>query len=153
MKWMLGLCLLLAPMVPAHAQVTFDRAKAEADVMRVLDDFMAAFNRQDAAAEERTYQFPHYRLASGRMAVLNGPGAEAQAGMNAAYRSLRESGWDHSAWGHRTIVHISDLKAHVDTEFVRYRKDNSVIGSFDSLYVVTRENGRWGIKLRSSFAP
>ena len=34
-----------------------------------------------------------------------------------------------------------------------YRKDGSIIGSFESLYVVTKEQGRWGVKLRSSMAP
>ena len=36
---------------------------------------------------------------------------------------------------------------------LRYRADGSVIGGFDSIYVVTCENGHWGIKARSSFAP
>jgi hypothetical protein len=41
----------------------------------------------------------------------------------------------------------------VDTLFLRYRADGSLIGSFESLYVLTKEQGRWGVKLRSSFAP
>ena len=86
------------------------------------------------------------------MAVLNEAGAETRAWMNGAYKAFRDAGWDHSAWARRRIVHISDSKAHVDTEFTRYRKDGSIIGSYESLYVVTRENGRWGIKLRSSLA-
>ena len=152
MKWLVASLLLLSLQVQGHSQTTFDRAKAERDVMVVLDNFMAAFNRQDAAAEERTYQFPHYRLASGQMAVLNAPGTETQAQMNATYKAVRDAGWDHSAWTRRRIVHISDSKAHVDTEFTRYRKDGSIIASYESLYVITQENGRWGIKLRSSFA-
>ena len=55
-------------------------------------------------------------------------------------------------WTRRRIVHISDSKAHVlDTEFTRYRKDGAVISKIESLYIVTREDGRWGIKMRSSF--
>lgn len=42
---------------------------------------------------------------------------------------------------------------HIDTRFTRYRKDGSVIGGFDSMYVVTKEDGHWGVKIRSSFAP
>ena len=40
-----------------------------------------------------------------------------------------------------------------ETQFTRYRSDGSVIASYESLYVLTYEVGRWGIKLRSSFAP
>ena len=42
---------------------------------------------------------------------------------------------------------------HINTRFVRYRADDSVIGKFDSLYIVTKQDGHWGIKMRSSFAP
>jgi hypothetical protein len=152
MKIFAALALLM--MFPAFAAdvPAFDSQKTEHEVMAVLDAFMTAFNHRDAVAEERTYHFPHYRLASGQMRVLDAAGAETQALMNATYKRFVESGWDHSAWTRRKIVHLSVDKSHVDTQFTRYRKDGSVIGAFDSLYVVTRENGRWGIKLRSSFA-
>jgi len=42
---------------------------------------------------------------------------------------------------------------HVDTKFTRCRADGSVISSYESLYILTKEEGRWGVKLRSSFAP
>jgi hypothetical protein len=138
--------------LPVHRYVqTFDRSQIEREVMAVLDALFDAFNQQDARAEERTYHFPHYRLASGRMAVLAAPGAETEAWMNGTYKALRESGWDHTAWTRRRIIHLSDSKVHVDTEFTRYRKDGSVIGSWESLYILTKEDGRWGIKMRSSF--
>jgi hypothetical protein len=34
----------------------------------------------------------------------------------------------------------------------RYRADNSVIGSFRSLWIVTEDGGRWAVAARSSFA-
>jgi hypothetical protein len=49
-------------------------------------------------------------------------------------------------------VHASDDKIHVDTRFTRFRADGSRLGSYDSLYIVTKQNGRWGVKMRSSFA-
>ena len=142
--------LLLA--VPASAQTTqADRPQVEREVMAVLDAFFDAFNHQDAKAEERTYHFPHYRLASGQMAVYDAPGAATESWMNNTYRTLRGTGWDHTAWTRRRIIHMSDSKVHVDTEFTRYRKDGSALGRFESLYIVTKEEGRWGIKMRSSF--
>ena len=84
------------------------------------------------------------------MSVWEAPGAETEAWMNGNYKTLREAGWDHSAWTRRRMIHISDSKVHVDTEVTRYRKDGSVIARFESLYILTKENGRWGIKMRSS---
>ena len=53
----------------------------------------------------------------------------------------------------RRLIHLSSAKAHVDVESTRYRKDGTVIVRFDALYILTKEDGRWGIKMRSSFAP
>jgi hypothetical protein len=116
--------------------------------MKVLDDFMSAFNARDIAAWQKTFNFPSVRLASNTLAIIDenyhqpdmfGRGALAD--------------WDHSAWARREVIHAGDDKVHIDTRFVRYRADGSVIGGFDSIYVVTCENGHWGVKARSSFAP
>ena len=138
-----------APQGPS-TDAPFDRTAAAREVQQVLDAFMEAFNRIDVAAWERTFHFPHYRLASGDMSVLERPGQQDGTELR---RRLEASGWHHSAWERREIVHLAADKAHVDTRFVRYRADGSVLAAFDSLYVLTREEGRWGVKLRSSFAP
>lgn len=126
------------------------KEKIEAEIMEVLDTWMAAFNRLDIAAWEKTFHFPHYRLASGNMRILNEPGEQD---VERIRKNLTARGWHHSGWDRRNIVHISDAKVHVDTQFTRYRADSTVIASYESLYVLTYESGRWGIKLRSSFAP
>jgi len=123
-------------------------SQVEVEVMKVLDDYMSAWNRKDLAAWERTFQFPHYRLASGKMTVLDRPGLQDPVKVWAS----AGSDWHHSAWDRGRIVHASDDKVHVDTMFTRYRADGTKIGSYESLYILTKENGRWGVKLRSSFA-
>jgi hypothetical protein len=123
-------------------------AQVETDVMKVLDEFMDAWNRADMAAWERTYHFPHYRLAGGKMTVWERAGDQQAPKIWAQ----RETQWHHSKWDRRKIINASADKAHVDTRFSRYRADGSTIGSYDSLYIVTKENGRWGVKMRSSYA-
>jgi hypothetical protein len=150
MNTLLLFASLLAPQPQSPAAAPADTAAGvEAAVMRVLDDYMTAFNRMDMAAWESTFQFPHYRLVSAQMKVLDHAGLQKAEDV----RKALGAGWHHSAWGRRKIIHWSADKAHVDTLFVRYRADGSVMGSFESLYVLTKEQGRWGVKLRSSFAP
>ena len=48
----------------------------EAEILKVLDTWMEAFNRLDIVAWEKTFHFPHYRLASGNMRILNEPGEQ-----------------------------------------------------------------------------
>lgn len=117
--------------------------------MKCLDDFMVAFNARDLKAWEATFNFPSYRLASGRMVVIDGPGWHKQEMFDTA---LGE-GWHHSRWERRDVIHAGPEKVHIDTLFGRFRADDTLIGHFDSIYIVTLENDHWGIKLRSSFAP
>jgi hypothetical protein len=116
--------------------------------MKVLDDFMTAFNARDIAAWQRTFNFPSVRLASGTLTIIDESYHQPEMFGRGA---LTE--WDHSAWDRRSVIHAGDDKVHIDTRFVRYRADGSVIGGFDSIYVVTCEDGHWGVKARSSFAP
>jgi len=122
--------------------------QSSAAAMQVLDDFMTAFNARDVEAFEKTFNFPSIRLASGKLITLNKGDMMPERFTTGA---LAE--WDHSAWERRKIIHAGEDKVHVDTRFTRYRKDGSVIGGFDSIYVITKENGHWGVKIRSSFAP
>lgn len=140
--------LILCLFIDVGVAAEFDRAQIESEVMRVLDEYMATWNRRDLAAWERTFHFPHYRLASGGMSVLQKAGEQAPPPM----WNRSADGWHHSEWKRRRMIHVSPEKVHVDTRFTRYRADGVELGSYDSLYVLTRENGRWGVKLRSSFA-
>ncbi|MBL0742706.1 hypothetical protein [Chryseolinea lacunae] len=124
-------------------------AKTKAEVLKVLDDYMNTFNAKNLTAWEATYQFPHYRLASGSMSVLDKAGLRDSASV---FVPLQKAGWHHSRWDHRNIVQASDTKVHVDTRFSRFKADGTKLGEYESLYVLTKENGRWGVKLRSSYA-
>jgi len=123
--------------------------ESEAQAMRLLDEFMAAFNARDLEAWERTFNYPSVRLASGRLVLIENPGFHPPDMFD---RFVRQ-GWHHSVWDHRKVINSSDDKVHFDTRFTRYREDGSKIGVYDSIYVVTRQDGHWGVQARSSFAP
>ncbi len=119
-----------------------------AAAMAVTDAFMAAFNARDLPAFEQTFNFPSVRLASNTLTLIE-PGYHQPQ----MFEKGPLSDWDHSAWERREVIHAGPDKVHLDTRFTRYRKDGSVIGGFDSIYVITCEDGHWGVKARSSFAP
>ena len=125
-----------------------ERQAAIVAAMECLDEFMAAFNARDVAAFEATFNFPSIRLASGVLTLI-----ERGYHRPDMFEQGALADWDHSAWDRRAVIHAGPDKVHIDTRFSRYRADGSVIGGFDSVYVVTREDGHWGIRIRSSFAP
>lgn len=125
-----------------------DYAAEIAAAMACLDDFMAAFNSRDVRAFEATFNLPSIRLASNTLTTI-----EAGYHQPQMFERGPLAEWDHSAWERREVIHAGADKVHIDTRFTRFRKDGSVIGGFDSIYVVTLQDGHWGVKIRSSFAP
>ncbi|MCC7268199.1 MAG: hypothetical protein IT546_12810 [Caulobacteraceae bacterium] len=125
-----------------------DHPQAVAAAMQCLDDFMTAFNARDVKAFEKTFNLPSVRLASNKMVII-----ESGYHQPEMFDRGPLAEWDHSAWERREVIHSGADKVHIDTRFTRYRKDGSVIGGFDSIYVVTCEEGHWGVKARSSYAP
>lgn len=122
--------------------------EAVAAAQGVLDAFMAAFNARDVEAFEATFNFPSVRLASNTLTLI-----EKGFHRPDMFTTGALAEWERSAWERRAVIHAGPEKVHIDTRFARYRKDGSLIGAFDSIYVITREDGHWGIKARSSFAP
>ena len=115
--------------------------------LAILDRFMAALNAGDEPALLATLHFPHYRLAGGRMRVWDRPGAYL-----GDFLVRAGADWHHSEWDFRRAIVAGATKVHLDVQFTRYRVDNSVIGSFRSLWIVTEDGGRWAVAARSSFA-
>ena len=140
----LGQSVSAPPVKPRHARFAAEIAAAQGR----LDAFMTAFNARDLPAYEATFNFPHVRFASNTVTIIN-PGYHKPD----MFERGALADWDHSAWDRREVIHAGADKVHIDTRFTRYRKDGSVLAGFDSIYIVTRLDGRWGIQGRSSFAP
>jgi hypothetical protein len=151
---LLGVVLSL---LACHSEPT--RSQRDEQIMLVLDRYMDALNELDLEGHVATYHFPHFRHASGAVAIWENP-EEAmpilllpEEERRSRLRDALDPTWERSEWRRREIVQGDDEKVHVLTAFVRLREDGSEIARYDSLYVLTFEQGRWGIKGRSSFAP
>jgi len=48
---------------------------------------------------------------------------------------------------------VSPAKVHIATKFQRFNEKNESIGTYESLYIVTKADGHWGTQARSSLAP
>ena len=127
-----------------------DRAAIEQAGLDVLDRHMAAINAHDGTAMTALMHYPHPRLAEGKVTVYDGPDRNP---MDLFNRLTSDDGWHYSQWNERELIQFNAEKAHWRLVYTRYRKDGSVIGVYDSLYVLTLRDGKWGIQARSSFGP
>ncbi len=140
----------MLPWISATSSAESKDAKTETVIMSVLDDFMASFSARDSRAHTATYHFPHFRLAQGQMSKWETREDAIQSHVT-LFENLPNTGWHRSIWVERKILSMSDSKVHVATRFRRLREDGSEIVTTESLYVLIKKDGRWGIKLRSSY--
>ncbi len=146
----------LAQAAPPSADISpeqrrrLDTVIAEKAALKVMDEFLQAFNARDLQAWRATLHYPHVRIASGGVAIAMTP---EEYGTEDLFGRLAASGWHHSRWTDMHIVQSGPEKVHVAVRFTRFDANDVPLASFDSLYVITLQGGRWGVIARSSFAP
>ena len=136
----------------AGAPLSEERAAPiAATAIAKVEEYMAAFNARDPAAWAATLHYPHIRIASGEVRVTETEEAMSQ---NMDFDAFAERfGWHHSGWDEVEAIQVAEKGVNVALTFSRYNERDEVISTFNTLYLVTNENGRWGIRARSSFAP
>ena len=126
-------------------------ANSIAAARQVMDDFMRTFNARDEDAWADTLLFPHVRFASNGV-VVNEDKAEFLAAMDFDQFAQRFD-WDHSRWDDVQVVHAASDKVHFSVVFSRFNTAGKRNATFNSLYILQKIDGKWGIRARSSFAP
>lgn len=124
-------------------------SSSEAEARAAVEAFFRAFNARDDDAQRQAMHFPHVRLASGRVRVVE----RAEEFATPFGRLAEIEGWDHSTLDSCEPVHVGSDKVHFDVTFSRYKADGTKYATHRSLWVMTELDGRWGVQARSSFAP
>ena len=133
---------------PAPAAKDFTACAGAKPALDVMQTFITAFNAKDMVALEKTFHFPHMRIAAYPLHVLTGPGQQDDV-----FGNLASEGWARSRWDDLTIVQCSTDKAHILATFARLHADGTEYAKYEGLYVVELRDGFWGITTRSTFAP
>ena len=144
------LLLSIATMSGVAAESEDAKSRAIASAMQAMDQFMIGFNKRDMEAWADSLNFPHVRFASGTVTVWQ---TREEFVADNVFARLSATGWDHSHWLERDVTLASPGKVHIATVFQRFNTDNEIIGTYQSLYIVTEVDGHWGTQARSSLAP
>mgnify|MGYP001183527151 FL=1 len=122
-------------------------ARAREEALAAVDRYLAALNARDTEGIRAAFNFPHLRIgAKGNLSRFEKP---ADYDFGHFYRATSRDGWHHTQWDKTEAVFASEGKVHVAVDFTRYREDGSVIGHYFSLYIVTCQDGHWGIQVGS----
>ncbi len=132
---------------PATGRVAEASRRAALDA---VEAYLDAINRRDAQAYAASLHYPHYRVTIGGRVQ---PSQEARQAATITFDRLASTGWVRTASHNVNPVQVSADGVNVALELLRYNAAGEQIARFDTLYFVTRQDGRWAIKGRSSFAP
>ena len=124
-----------------------DHPEAVAAALGVMEAHLKALNARDAEALAATLHFPHHRLASGRLQTW-----ETSATYLDDFFARAGDGWSHTVWDSLQPFMAGPDKVHLDVTFTRYRADDTALGVFRSIWIITKEGDRWAAAFRSSFA-
>jgi len=110
----------------------------------------AAFNARDTEAQLDEMHFPHLRLAGNRFQWWE-TSDEFSAVQEEVTRRLEEEKWHRTATLSIDPVQAGDDKVHLAIRQSRRHEDGTEYNGFDTLWIFTKLNGRWGVQFRSSF--
>jgi hypothetical protein len=64
---------------------------------------------------------------------------------------LKDEGWHHTSSLSIDPVQVGDDKVHLAIRQSRQHADGTEYNGFDTLWIFTKLDGRWGVQFRSSF--
>jgi hypothetical protein len=111
-----------------------------------LDEYFRAWNAGDNEAIAAASNFPRLSIGrNGQVVVREGP-----AEIEIDFDLLRQvEGWHHTTLDLVEVVQVSDDKVHFKILSSRRRQDETTYRTTPALYVVTNQNGHWGLQLQS----
>ena len=108
------------------------------------------FNARDTEAQLAEMHFPHLRLAQKKFQWWATP-EEFSDVQEENTRRLEQEGWDHTATLSIRPIQVGADKVHLAIRQSRQHADGTEYNGFDTLWIFTKRNGRWGVQFRSSF--
>ncbi len=111
-----------------------------------VDRFLETWNSRDPLNWAGSLNYPHVRPAPKGPINIAGTAEEYAAAFD--YQPVIDSGWDHSEWDYKHVLHLSANRIHVAGQWSRYSAEGNVIATTPILYICTRVDGHWGIQSR-----
>ncbi len=120
------------------------------EAIKTFTRWAQAFNDRDADAMIAEMHFPRMRLAGTEFQtwVTSDDFRDPQDDMTVA---LKAEGWHTTITKSITAAQAGPEKVHLVIRQSRQHVDGTEYNGFDTLWIFTKIDGRWGVQFRSSF--
>ncbi len=124
-----------------------ERAANAAAAEKVIHDYLAAFNARDEEAVTATFHFPHALVGGGGVRVSR---TAAEYLDRFDFDAFAERlGWERSEWDSVEAIQVAARGVNLAIRGTRFGPDGEKIHSFEGLYLITEQDGRWAIRAAS----
>ena len=122
---------------------------SEEKARKAIENYMEAFNAQDLTAMLDSLNFPFSWLINNTVR----PVQEASEFRSPTKYLIEEEGWHHTVLDLAEPVQVWDTKAHFKVEYSRFKADGTKYLTHEALWIVTTDDGHWGIQCMSLYIP
>lgn len=119
---------------------------AESQARAALDQFIQAWNTGDLEIVRQSVNYPHVTHAGSRLIVAT------KGQFFQDFDALKRQGWVRSTFDSITTRQISVNKVNFLVHFSRYNESGEVYTEGYVFYVVTKQDGHWGMQYRAPAA-
>ena len=137
-----GLSLLMGYISAAGMK----ESEIEAEARKPIDDFFKAFNARDLEGGRKTLHYPHIQIAGSDISILDNPES-----FQIDFQSLAQEGWTYSTLDSCTMRQNCYEKVHFEIQLSMHQANDSRYATYQALWIVTKQEGVWGIQCRSIF--
>lgn len=143
--WKTGLLALgLVAVSFSLASQEYDKDEQVRIAKKTMEDFFVDFNAADNEALQEHMNYPHIFLTG------NGRARMQEERMDMNFDAMRErEGWAKSTLDSVEPSMVFDGKVHFNLVFSRVGTDGKVYRTVPGQWIVTRQDGHWGVQVRS----
>ena len=150
-RWAISASCLCVATLSAQMPLGKELADRHAHfALAALDRYLETWNSRDPKRWATSLHFPHVRPGPGAFEMSQTPEQYA-AGVD--FKQTLSTGWHHSEWTKRRVLHVGIDQAHVAGSWTRYTEDDRPLTGSDITYIVTNHHGRWGVLSRFAAGP
>lgn len=120
------------------------------EAIEAVHRFIRTFNAQDHTECAKSLNYPHIRLANGRFSRIESEEQFVEMHI-AGERHLADEGWHHTVLKELQVIHEGEDKVHIAITNDRCHDDGTVYKTFETFWIATKIDGKWGIQFRSSY--
>lgn len=115
--------------------------------------YIEGFNREDAEAFLRAFDYPHALLDGARGMLISATPSDHQRFYQHTMTTLRERGWGRSGIDRWQVWPLAEDMAMIVTDITRYKRDGAVLEKGRYCYTLRKDSGAWKIVTLTEVKP